>query len=56
MYCKSSKLLGNKLNDPSLEFAYQGPLIKLNSGKLTGVITGDVIFNIIRKKLNPTKI
>ena len=48
-YLISNKLLGNKLNDPSLEFAYQGPLIKLNSGKLTGVITGDVIFNIIRK-------
>ena len=48
-YLIGNKLLGNKLNEPSLEFAYQGPLIKLNSGKLTGVITGDVNFNIIRK-------
>ena len=48
-YFISNKLLGNKLNEPSLEFAYQGPLIKLNYGRLTGVITGDVIFNIIRK-------
>ena len=48
-YLISNQLLGNKLNEPSLEFAYQGPLIKLNSGKLTGVITGDVNFNIIRK-------
>ncbi len=48
-YLISNKLLGNKLNEASLEFAYQGPLIKLNSGKLSGVITGDVTFNIIRK-------
>jgi len=48
-YLISNKLVGNELNQPSLEFAYQGPLIKLNSGKLTGVITGNVTFNIIRK-------
>ena len=48
-YLISNKLLGNELNEASLEFAYQGPLIKLNSGKLTGVITGNVTFNIIRK-------
>ncbi len=56
-YLISNKLLGNKLNEPSLEFAYQGPLIRLNSGKLTGVITGDVTFNIIRKdsKINTGK-
>ena len=48
-YLISNQLLGNKLNESSLEFAYQGPLIKLNSGKLTGVITGNVTFNIIRK-------
>ena len=48
-YLISNKLVGNELNQPSLEFAYQGPLIKLNSGKLTGAITGNVTFNIIRK-------
>jgi len=48
-YLISNQLLGNNLNESSLEFAYQGPLIKLNSGKLTGVITGNVTFNIIRK-------
>ena len=48
-YLISNKLLGNKLNEPSLEFAYQGPLIKLHSGKVSGAITGNVTFNIIRK-------
>ena len=54
-YLISNKLLGNKLNEASLEFAYQGPLIKLKNGKLTGVITGDVTFNIIRKNSIITK-
>jgi len=48
-YLISNKLVGNKLNEASLEFAYQGPLIKFNLGKVTGVITGNVTFNIIRK-------
>ena len=48
-FCISNKLVGNKISEGALEFAYQGPLIKLNSGKLTGVITGNVTFNIIRK-------
>jgi len=48
-YLISNQLVQNKLNEASLEFAYQGPLIKLNSGKVTGSITGDVNFNIIRK-------
>jgi biotin-dependent carboxylase-like uncharacterized protein len=54
-YLISNKLVGNKLNEASLEFAYQGPLIKLKNGKLTGVITGDVTFNIIRKNSIITK-
>ena len=48
-YLISNKLVGNKLNEASLEFAYQGPLMKFNSGKVSGVITGNVTFNIIRK-------
>ena len=48
-YLISNKLLGNKLNECSLEFAYQGPLMKLNFGKVSAVITGNVTFNIIRK-------
>ena len=48
-YLISNKLVGNKLNEASLEFAYQGPLMKFNSGKVSCVITGNVTFNIIRK-------
>jgi len=48
-YLIGNKLVGNKLNEASLEFAYQGPLMKLKLGKVTGVITGNVTFNILRK-------
>ena len=48
-YLIGNKLVGNKPNEASLEFAYQGPLIKLKLGKVTGVITGNVTFNILRK-------
>ena len=34
-----------------LEFAYQGPLLKLKNGKINFCITGDVIFKIIRKNV-----
>jgi biotin-dependent carboxylase-like uncharacterized protein len=54
-YLISNKLVGNKLNEASLEFAYQGPLIKFNLGKVTGVITGNVTFNIIRKNFKVEK-
>ena len=54
-YLISNKLAGNKLNEASLEFAYQGPLMKFNLGKITGVITGSVTFNIIRKNSNIDK-
>ena len=54
-YLISNKLAGNKLNEASLEFAYQGPLMKFNLGKVTGAITGNVAFNIIRKNSNIDK-
>ena len=38
----------NILNEPVIEFAYQGPLLKLINGKINFVITGDIFFNIIR--------
>ncbi len=44
----SNKLVNNDENQASLEFAYQGPLLKLNSKKLIFSITGDVNFNIIK--------
>ena len=47
----ANKLVGNKLDLPVIEFAYQGPLIKFNGDKISIVITGDVIFKL-RKKDN----
>jgi len=40
-------LLGNEDNCGAIEFAYQGPLLKLINGKTKIVITGDVYFKII---------
>ena len=45
----ANKLVGNKLDLPVIEFAYQGPLLKFNGNKINIVITGDVIFKIRRK-------
>ncbi len=36
-YLISNKLVGNRLNEASLEFAYQGPLIEINLGKVISV-------------------
>ena len=47
-YLIGNHLVDNKSNTASLEFAYQGPLLKLKFGKVTAVITGDVKFQIIR--------
>ena len=50
-YLISNYLVGNKSNSASLEFAYQGPLLKLKLGKVSAAITGNVTFNIIRNNL-----
>jgi len=44
----SNALLGNDSNEGVLEFAYQGPLLKLIKGKTKISITGNVIFRIIK--------
>ena len=49
-YVLANSLLGNKTNKPVIEFAYQGPLLKYKGEKINFVITGDVIFKIIKKK------
>ena len=49
-YLLSNSLLGNKTNKPVIEFAYQGPLIKYKGDNINFVITGDVIFKIIKKE------
>ena len=48
-YFLANSLLGNKINNPVIEFAYQGPLIKYKGDKVSVVITGDVIFKLIKK-------
>ena len=47
-YKLANFLTNNSLNEAVIEFAYQGPLLRLNSGKINFAITGDVFFNIIR--------
>ncbi len=51
-YKFSNKLVDNDLNEAVIEFAYQGPLLKLRNGKINFTITGDIFFKIIRKNLS----
>ena len=44
----ANALVGNNFEDGVLEFAYQGPLLKLVKGKTKIVITGNVLFQIIK--------
>ena len=44
----ANALVGNSLNEGVLEFAYQGPLLKLTKGKTKVSITGKVLFQIIK--------
>ena len=48
-YLLANRLIGNKLNNPVLEFAYQGPLLKYFGEKINLVITGDVNFKVKKK-------
>ena len=48
-YKIANSLVGNQLDEAVIEFAYQGPLLKLNNGKINFAITGDILFKIIRK-------
>ena len=45
----SNALVNNHLNEGVIEFAYQGPLLQLKNGSVNFVITGNVVFNILRK-------
>ena len=44
----ANALVENSLNEGVLEFAYQGPLLKLVKGKTKIAITGNVLFQIIK--------
>jgi len=48
-YKLSNKLVNNDLSEAVIEFAYQGPLLKLKNGKINFSVTGNVFFKIIRK-------
>ena len=48
-YKLSNCLTENELDNPVLEFAYQGPLMKYTGSKINFVITGDVVFKLIKK-------
>ena len=48
----TNKLLGNDDNEPVIEFAYQGPKLKLEKGNVQIAITGDVHFIISKKSEN----
>ena len=48
-YALANSLVGNKIDKPVIEFAYQGPLIRYYGDKISLVITGDVIFKLIKK-------
>jgi len=51
-YKLANRLVGNQLDEAVIEFAYQGPLIKLKNGKINFAITGDILFKIIRNNSN----
>ena len=48
IFILSNALVNNDLNEGTLEFAYQGPLLKLKNGSVNFAITGNVNFNILK--------
>ena len=48
-YLLANKLAGNQLDLPVVEFAYQGPHLKFYGHQINIVVTGDVVFKIIKK-------
>ena len=48
-YKLANSLVGNQLDKAVIEFAYQGPLLRLKHGTLIFAITGDILFKIIRE-------
>tara|TARA_B100001758_G_C18358736_1_gene584333 strand:+ start:192 stop:1136 length:945 start_codon:yes stop_codon:yes gene_type:complete len=51
-YLLANKLVGNGLDHPVVEFAYQGPLLKYYGDNINIAITGDINFIIRRNKIN----
>ena len=49
-YTLANAIAGNKINSPTIEFAFQGPSLKLVGEKIYFNITGNINFNILKKK------
>tara|TARA_B100000965_G_C19529808_1_gene730571 strand:- start:81 stop:1034 length:954 start_codon:yes stop_codon:yes gene_type:complete len=50
----ANMLVKNNIKTPVIEFAYQGPSLKIKKGKCRIAITGNVVFKIIKDKKNIT--
>ena len=50
-YLLANKLVQNELNNPVIEFAYQGPYLRYIGKKINIAITGDITFKIKSKNL-----
>tara|TARA_Y100001970_G_scaffold292093_1_gene431896 strand:- start:940 stop:1863 length:924 start_codon:yes stop_codon:yes gene_type:complete len=48
-FCISNKLVGNKISEGAIEFAYQGPSLELIGETALVAISGNVNFKIIKK-------
>ena len=48
-YKLANRLVGNNLDEAVIEFAYQGPHLRLKNANINFAITGDIFFKIIRK-------
>jgi len=49
LFSISNKLVGNKVSEGALEFAYQGPLLELVGESALVAVSGKVNFNIMKK-------
>ena len=49
LFCISNKLVGNKVSEGALEFAYQGPLLEFSGESALVAVSGKVNFKIINK-------
>ena len=54
-YLITNKLIDNNKNDPVIEFAFQGPLLKYFGRKRNIVVSGDVNFKIIKNDNSQSK-
>ena len=50
LFFLANKLVGNKVSEGALEFAYQGPLLELVGESVFVAVSGKVNFNIINKR------